>query len=373
MLISSDLISVCFYSVVFIIEKFLSRLVLKNSSYKNLNVIECGPSAQSMNQLKMEAWFRNRLPAYNSSDNEPDTLFEQCIRYLVLNLRILVDPHSSDDAYHPREGLTLPSEICERLLEAYQQAGEDVNDRFVHLFQNSAATKLKRIRLKNSSISDYGLSLLLNHNLLELDISNCMNLTERSFFNLNEKANNLVSLSVGCSRLLLRTLCTKVNLEESKPRYILMAPNLRKLSVHDLNIFEPKLYYKHLFKPLTKLTHLDVSYSTNLNDLSCLTNLQCLTSLILFNVTPLFPVALESIIKLKSLRHLDVSQVRNGTYPDPNQTLATLVENLPNLVSLDISGTNLAGTGIAIHIKKNMCFSIIILLYFFYCLFLRCC
>ncbi|KAL0279693.1 UNVERIFIED_CONTAM: hypothetical protein PYX00_001192 [Menopon gallinae] len=41
--------------------------------------------------------------------------------------------------------------------------------------------------------------------------------------------------------------------------------------------------------------------------------------------------------------------MRNGIFADPNQTLAALVENLPNLVSLDISGTNLAGTGVAEH------------------------
>lgn len=53
-------------------------------------------------------------------------------------------------------------------------------------------------------------------------------------------------------------------------------------------------------------------------------------------------------------RHLDISQSsdirgrsneKNGIYERPNQTLATLVESLPYLKCLDISGTNLAGTG----------------------------
>ena len=53
-------------------------------------------------------------------------------------------------------------------------------------------------------------------------------------------------------------------------------------------------------------------------------------------------------------RHLDISQSsdirgrsneKNGTYERPNQTLAMLVESLPFLKCLDISGTNLAGTG----------------------------
>nr|CAD7206479.1 unnamed protein product [Timema douglasi] len=46
------------------------------------------------------------------------------------------------------------------------------------------------------------------------------------------------------------------------------------------------------------------------------------------------------------IRHLDISQVveKHGVYRCENHTLAMLVENLPSLVSLDISGTNLAGT-----------------------------
>ena len=41
------------------------------------------------------------------------------------------------------------------------------------------------------------------------------------------------------------------------------------------------------------------------------------------------------------------SNEKNGTYDRPNQTLATIVESLPHLKCLDISGTNLAGTGVA--------------------------
>ena len=56
-------------------------------------------------------------------------------------------------------------------------------------------------------------------------------------------------------------------------------------------------------------------------------------------------------------RHLDLSQSsevrgrsneKNGLYERPNLTLATIVESLPLLKGLDISGTNLAGTGTSI-------------------------
>ena len=47
------------------------------------------------------------------------------------------------------------------------------------------------------------------------------------------------------------------------------------------------------------------------------------------------------------LRHLDISQYEKklGIYDHPNQCLKSLVTSLPDLTSLDISGTNLAGTG----------------------------
>lgn len=47
------------------------------------------------------------------------------------------------------------------------------------------------------------------------------------------------------------------------------------------------------------------------------------------------------------LRFLDVSQANQtyGMFECPDTTLANLVSSLPNLTSLDISGTNLSGDG----------------------------
>lgn len=47
------------------------------------------------------------------------------------------------------------------------------------------------------------------------------------------------------------------------------------------------------------------------------------------------------------IRHLDISQSEEGQgmYERENQVLKSIVEALPNLTSLDISGTNLAGKG----------------------------
>ena len=58
----------------------------------------------------------------------------------------------------------------------------------------------------------------------------------------------------------------------------------------------------------------------------------------------------NNVCKLSKLRHLDISRFsvhgnNLGEYKNPNQVLRSIAENLPHLVSLDISGTNLAGTG----------------------------
>lgn len=46
---------------------------------------------------------------------------------------------------------------------------------------------------------------------------------------------------------------------------------------------------------------------------------------------------------------MDISQstTKHGQFENPNKILADLVNGLPQLVSLDIGGTNLAGRGVA--------------------------
>ena len=57
--------------------------------------------------------------------------------------------------------------------------------------------------------------------------------------------------------------------------------------------------------------------------------------------------SLQSLCQLNLLRHLDVSQCTEsrGHFKNPTHFLESLVTSLPYLESLDISGTNLAGTG----------------------------
>lgn len=292
------------------------------------------------------------VPAFaNSVDNYPDPLFEQCIKYVLRNLYILANSDPFTKFLQLKEGLTLPSVICEKLLDFYQHNGYVVDDRFVNLFKNPDAARLNRIKLRNSTISDDGLCMLVSSNPVELDITNCSRLSGESLTHINRNGEKLVSLSLSSSsQVLPDTLMTECHRRDEdnyeRRGYILKTPNLKKLTVRKLYVPGEKIYFQLLLNPLKKLTYLDLSGCFDLGNLSYLAELPNLTSLVLFNVQRL-QSAIPSIMKLTNLKHLDISQLNEiyGTFRIPNQTLASLVESLPNLVSLDISGTNLAGTG----------------------------
>ena len=76
-----------------------------------------------------------------------------------------------------------------------------------------------------------------------------------------------------------------------------------------------------------------------------------LISLTLYDVKELDIKAIKNIVKLKKLKHLDISRrpdvdIDLDHYSNPNDILKLIVDNLPDLKSLDISATNLAGTGV---------------------------
>jgi Zyg-11 family protein len=75
-----------------------------------------------------------------------------------------------------------------------------------------------------------------------------------------------------------------------------------------------------------------------------------LVYLVLHNVGEIDSRAIKNIIKLNKLRHLDISKLPDDVnvdhYTTPNIILKMIVEGLPDLSSLDISATNLAGNGV---------------------------
>jgi len=287
--------------------------------------------------------------------NSPDSLLDLAARFCISHLDTFM-------VYSKRgtEELHLPTEIGEKLFQVAQEEGLDLDDKFTHIFRN--LTRICRVSVRESSISDRGIKHLLRHRLRELDIHNCAGLTGKTLSNINSYSDNLLSLCVGNSvQILPDYLQPQGTFSDSecedgrdgniyeKQGFIIKAPKLKKLCVRDLFINRGRLYFDLLLKPLPDLTHLDLSgafHNQGMENFAWLSNLQKLVSLILHNVQDVED-SLKTLCQLKKLHHLDISQCNEsrGHFKKPNLFLETLVPSLPQLCSLDISGTNLAGTG----------------------------
>ncbi|XP_033740370.1 zyg eleven-related protein 1-like [Pecten maximus] len=108
-----------------------------------------------------------------------------------------------------------------------------------------------------------------------------------------------------------------------------------------------KFFPKVISASFTQLTHLQLlGLGVTENDLGFLENLPKLTSLGLsgHRIRDL-DVGLKQIAKVTNLRHLDISLLDEEPrlYDAPEEGMSKLLESLPSLTSLDISGTNLAG------------------------------
>ena len=128
--------------------------------------------------------------------------------------------------------------------------------------------------------------------------------------------------------------------------YVVNAPQLRRLIINRRGI---AIFPLLLLTPLKHLTYLDLSECTSAVSIWTLNDLHNLRALVLHGVHWTKDI-ISWISSLTTLRHLDISQSsdRHGKYINPNEVLSKIVTSLPELESLDISGTNLAGTGAAV-------------------------
>ena len=63
-------------------------------------------------------------------------------------------------------------------------------------FSDPYRSKLRRLDLKNTNITNSGFNLLVKHNLRELRMHNCLYLTDDILSELNSHSHNLVELSI---------------------------------------------------------------------------------------------------------------------------------------------------------------------------------
>lgn len=281
----------------------------------------------------------------------PESLLDLCFNYIVNHLETICDKGPFSNDYKLKDGIVFPVEICEKLLTVRQKGVTLLDNNYINIFRDRLTTRLKRVKLRNTNLNDTGLKILLKHKLIELDISHCPVITTDSIHNINANCQNLQTLTIGDGMNIFPTTTYNTKLKDYSERgYIILAPKLKKFTIKNVHITgDPRIFFFGLLiKPLTNLTHLDLSDCGDCGKLCFLTQLENLTSLILYNVDEL-QEAIPYICQLHKLKHLDISQSkeRRQKYRNENLVLATIVENLPSLVSLDISGTNLAGKGVA--------------------------
>uniref|UniRef100_A0A6B2EK84 Protein zer-1 homolog n=1 Tax=Phlebotomus kandelakii TaxID=1109342 RepID=A0A6B2EK84_9DIPT len=285
---------------------------------------------------------RVRLKENNILDEDLPSLLEIVFKFLSENLSVVCDENKFDHNLELNEGVYIPNEICDRLLKYYQDWNQDINNHFIYIFRDTTRTPLKYVSLRNSTITDEGMEILLRHNLVSLSMWYCDSVTTKSWRTLVEHSSQLKALELGKYVDMLKF--SEPN-EKTPIDFQLNLPHLRRLTLNAV-VLQPSLQFSHL----KELSYLDLTSCIFAEfSLETLVSLPNLSTLILFNVWPL-EKEFKTLCKLKKLHTLDIS-VSNptgfGIYKDPNVLLANLVENLPMLTHLDISGTNLAGTGVA--------------------------
>ena len=128
-------------------------------------------------------------------ENTPYSLFKLTTQYCLKN-RQCFTVRQPDGSYRLREGLYLPVEICEALLDCCSEDKICIDDYFAKIFSDTKRTRLSTVSLHNSVITDDGFNSLVVHSLRKISLINCNNITESSLESLNCYSDNLVSLYV---------------------------------------------------------------------------------------------------------------------------------------------------------------------------------
>ncbi|XP_077986928.1 protein zer-1 homolog, partial [Glandiceps talaboti] len=254
-----------------------------------------------------------------------------------------------------RPGIYLPVEICDKLISRLTADG-NTTDVFLNLFSNTTATRLHQVDLHGCENIVTGIQSICRHDIVELDISGCIKIESSALQYLQLLCPTLRSLNVnGCHSLMYGATAENFAFV-----------NLRLLDIGNTSLHPQQL--QQIIPPLISLTSLDLSRVVKDGDLTFLHNLKfTLRSLVLFDCMLRLDSS-ESFLflhNMTALRHLDISQERGEIQimmSSPN-VLDDLLDKLPNLVSLDVSGTDLyhhhhhvssAGGGKVVKMANNL-------------------
>ena len=97
-------------------------------------------------------------------ENTPHSLQDLCLQSLGKYL------NSASFFLGARDGLSLPTELCERLLQYQIQEDRELDAQIVSIFEDTSCTRLKRVSLKFCTLKEHEAEILLRHELRELEL-----------------------------------------------------------------------------------------------------------------------------------------------------------------------------------------------------------
>ncbi len=287
--------------------------------------------------MALEWW-----PPHGWPDNTPDSLHDLCLDYCLQHLeQTLCDYDSHAAVYSLKEGLSLSPSVSDRLIKKWLENGNVLNDRFLHIFKNTKHTKLKKLNLEGCNVTDDGLVWLLQHQICELNLSSCGQLSRDVLTAMNRFGGSLRSLVIGTTTQIFQDIEILDDEDSDSDQDgdperktiksesghglnrdpILYCPNLIALSIHGLceSDFPAKRIITSILTPVKhKLCHLDLSgCETEVEYLGCLCELDSLQSLVLHEV-PVYSIAMlfSHIARLKKLRWVLSFLYKQGLSPE---------------------------------------------------------
>ena len=272
-------------------------------------------------------------------------LFKLSMESCAKNLHVFCTCDRTRKLYSLSNNVFLSAQICHALLKTFEKLGIRFTDEICHIFADREKCQIIYAKVPESDITDDGAEWLLAHNLIEADFAGCRYLTPKTRISVNKHGKNLKFLSIGQTQIL--------NNYPGSRDWVFELPALEKhnlkacnfTNLYSLDDVELAAELNLILQPLYHVTFLDITswpVGDHLDVIMCMTSLR---TLILADVhIQDFELVCGYICHLKKLQVLDLSNsAKNVTrYADPETHMKKLVESLPALKSLDISGTNLA-------------------------------
>jgi hypothetical protein len=261
--------------------------------------------------------------------NAPSTLEDICLTYFLDHIFQYLD--KTDDSYCLKQGITFPLGLSDKLLAkivTHTKHLQSSDDNVFGIFNNRATTNLTELSLRYTAVSSDHLSYLCLHALREIDIAYCPEIKGNFVKCINQAHKTLRVLQLGGNDQFERMeFLLDGDVQETVPSEqgdnacslsqsrsaIFVLPNLRSLSLRDINAFKPMdgVYIENVplmervIRPLKSLTHLDLCdchlEKKTLEEIGDL-DLPNLLSLSLCDVLNGCEAALDNLCKLKTLR-----------------------------------------------------------------------